>query len=216
MFKVGTHVTLLIFIIFMSQIIVADQTQPFPKQLAAAAEKRTEKRIRYDGRYFKIKYPGGDIPEHLGVCTDVVIRSYRSLGIDLQQLVHEDMQQNFHLYPKFWNLTNPDPNIDHRRVPNLQVFFTRHGKSLSISDNPKDYKPGDIVTWNIATTWRKIIKRKGNIPHIGIVSNQLSKNKQRPLIVHNIGLGPQLEDILFDYQITGVYRFHGTNAKPNE
>ncbi|EOB4260385.1 DUF1287 domain-containing protein, partial [Vibrio vulnificus] len=153
----------------------------------------------YDGSYIKIAYPNGDVPPSLGVCTDVIIRSYRKLGVDLQVLVHEDMRDNFSLYPsnRIWGLSKPDRNIDHRRVPNLQIFFKRHGQSLTISDEGLDYKAGDIVTWMLP----------GNLPHIGIVTNDLSQDGKRPLIVHNIGSGPVLEDMLFDFQITGHFRY---------
>ena len=144
-------------------------------------------------------YPGGDVPADLGVCTDVVIRSYRKLGVDLQALVHRDMAANFNAYPskRIWGLIRPDPNIDHRRVPNLQVFFTRQGKSLPISRNPQDYLPGDLVSWRLP----------GNLPHIGIVTDKFAADSGNPLIVHNIGAGPRIEDSLFSYDITGHYRY---------
>lgn len=173
--------------------------QTFSEQLVAAALQRTEHQVRYDGRYLRIAYPNGDVPADIGVCTDVVIRSYRTLGIDLQQLVHEDMRDNFMAYPskRIWGLTKPDSNIDHRRVPNLQVFFSRHGESLPLSNRGNDYLPGDVVSWILP----------GNLPHIGIVVDQRSIDGERPLIVHNIGAGPVLADMLFDYNITGHYRF---------
>ena len=153
----------------------------------------------YNGSYRKIDYPNGDVPKNIGVCTDVVIRTYRALGIDLQALVHEDMRDNFSLYPskRIWGLTKPDTNIDHRRVPNLQVFFERHGESQVTSNTSADYQAGDIVTWILPN----------NRPHIGIVTDELSKDKLRPLIVHNIGWGPKMEDMLFTYKITGHYRY---------
>ncbi|WP_045618315.1 DUF1287 domain-containing protein [Vibrio vulnificus] len=167
--------------------------------LVEAAKERTTNTVIYDGSYIKIAYPNGDVPPSLGVCTDVIIRSYRKLGVDLQVLVHEDMRDNFSLYPsnRIWGLSKPDRNIDHRRVPNLQIFFKRHGQSLTISDEGLDYKAGDIVTWMLP----------GNLPHIGIVTNDLSQDGKRPLIVHNIGSGPVLEDMLFDFQITGHFRY---------
>lgn len=173
--------------------------QVAPGQLAAAAIERTAHKVVYDGRYYRIPYPGGDVPEGIGVCTDVVIRSYRALGIDLQVLVHKDMAANFSAYPskKMWGLTRPDPNIDHRRVPNLQAFFRRHGQSLPVSDRAEAYKPGDIVTWMLP----------GNLPHIGIVTDEMAPAATRPLVVHNIGQGPRLEDRLFAYPITGHYRY---------
>lgn len=167
--------------------------------LIAAATAQTLERITYNGSYFRIGYPMGDVPSQYGVCTDVIIRAYRKLGIDLQQRVHEDIRKNFSVYParKIWGQTRPDTNIDHRRVPNLQTFFVRHGKQLKSSLNPGDYQPGDLVTWMLAR----------NLPHIGLVSQRRSTDGLRPLIIHNIGAGPQEEDVLFAYQITGHYRY---------
>lgn len=168
------------------------------QSLAEAALDRTTQNVVYDGSYHSIAYPGGDVPANIGVCTDVVIRSYRALGIDLQKLVHEDMRANFASYPKIWGLTSTDRNIDHRRVPNLRVFFSRRGQTLPLSEAPEDYLPGDLVTWNL--------NKNGSLPHIGILSNQKS-SKGVPLVVHNIGFGPQIEDMLFDYKMTGHYRY---------
>lgn len=168
------------------------------RQLVAAALERTHHAVRYEGAYVRIPYPGGDVPANTGVCTDVIIRSYRAVGIDLQQQVHEDMRDHFGAYPsrRIWGLTRPDRNIDHRRVPNLQTFFARHGMSLPISDIAEHYRPGDLVTWMVA----------GNRPHIGIVVNQRGRSG-RYMIVHNIGAGPRLEDMMFEYPITGHYRY---------
>lgn len=165
--------------------------------LVQAAIERTNHHVTYDGKYRKIPYPMGDVPDKVGVCTDVVIRSYRALGIDLQQLVHEDMKAHFEDYPKRWGLHKPDSNIDHRRVPNLQTFFTRHGKSLPISMAGSDYTAGDVVTWMI----------NNRLPHIGIVTDVTVAGTNRPMIVHNIGEGPKLEDMLFNFPITGHYRY---------
>ncbi len=170
---------------------------PFADRLVEAALERTSHPITYDGGYRRIDYPGGDVPSHLGVCTDVVIRSYRRLGIDLQRKVHEDMRAKFSAYPAFWGLRKPDSNIDHRRVPNLQTFFRRHGDELVASSDPTLYLPGDLVTWMLG----------GNLPHIGIVTDRRSADGLRPLIVHNIGAGPVAEDMLFDFEITGHYRY---------
>jgi uncharacterized protein len=152
--------------------------------------------VRYDGSYRRIGYPGGDVPQNVGVCTDVVVRSYRGLGIDLQRLVHEDMEASFSSYPPLWGLAQPDSNIDHRRVPNLQTFFRRHGVVLPTSQEAGDYAAGDLVTWMLP----------GNLPHIGIVTDRRTASG-RPLIAHNIGRGPQLEDMLFEYEITGHFRY---------
>ena len=171
----------------------------FEEDIVSALLERTTHDVTYDGAYRSIGYPGGDVPKNIGVCTDVIIRSYRKLGIDLQKLVHEDMQNNFTLYPskRIWGLNKPDKNIDHRRVPNLQAYFERHANVLSKSNKVSDYKTGDIVTWMLP----------GNLPHIGMVINESSQDTGNPLIVHNIGSGPQKSDMLFDYKITGHYRF---------
>ena len=171
----------------------------FAGRLVAAALERTKHRVVYDPAYVKIAYPGGDVAPGRGVCTDVVIRAYRALGIDLQKEVHEDMRRHFGLYPKRWGLAAPDTNIDHRRVPNLRTFFARHGKKPAVTQNPSDYLPGDLVTWNLDS----------GVPHIGIVTDRRGPDKKRFLIVHNIGAGPQLEDVLFAWKITGHYRYGG-------
>lgn len=171
----------------------------FEEDIVLAAMERTEKSVTYDGSYFSIPYPNGDVPPAIGVCTDVIIRTYRALGTDLQVLVHEDMSASFEAYPsrRIWGLARPDRNIDHRRVPNLQVFFERHGESLPVTEEREDYLPGDIVSWMLP----------GNLPHIGIVTDRYSEETGNPLIVHNIGSGPNLDDILFSYTITGHYRY---------
>ncbi|WP_444997477.1 DUF1287 domain-containing protein [Aliikangiella sp. IMCC44359] len=176
----------------------AQNGQPWQQQLAKAAEERTTHKVIYNGAYRQLGYPGGDVPNNIGVCTDVIVRSYRKLGIDLQQLVHEDMQSHFKLYPNLWGLKKPDSNIDHRRVPNLQVFFQRFGTNLPVTNMPQDYMTGDIVTWRLSN----------NLPHIGIVGKQRSKDGERYLIIHNIGLGPKQDDFLFKAKITGHYRFY--------
>ncbi len=178
----------------------AARAQNLPDTVVHAAIAQTQKAGGYDGSYIKIPYPNGDVPAQTGVCTDVIIRAYRAGGIDLQQKVHDDMKTHFSLYPKLWGLARPDTNIDHRRVPNLQVFFTRHGTSLAVSDDPSDYKAGDMVTWNLRNSG-------GSLPHIGIITDKRSADGKRPLVAHNIGAGPQLEDMLFDYTITGHYRY---------
>lgn len=169
----------------------------FSQQLSDAALALTQQQVEYDGSYFTISYPNGDVPKGKGVCCDVVIRAYRKLGIDLQKEVHEDMERNFSKYPKKWNLKKTDTNIDHRRVPNLMVFFTRLGKVKPISDKPEDYLPGDIVCWNLG----------GEITHIGLVVNKKSADGKRYLIVHNIGGGQVLADCLFSFKIIGHYQY---------
>jgi uncharacterized protein YijF (DUF1287 family) len=154
--------------------------------------------------YVAIPYPGGDVPPDTGVCTDEVIRSYRALGIDLQKEVHEDMERNFSAYPHKWRWlrTHSDPNIDHRRVPNLMVFFQRKGETLPITVRPEDYSPGDLVTWDLG----------GGVTHIGIVVDNKSLLSRRYMIVHNIGQGPKMEDVLFEWKITGHYRYFGPES----
>lgn len=170
----------------------------FYNRLADSALVLTKESVEYDPAYFKLDYPNGDVPAGKGVCTDVVIRAYRKLGIDLQKEVHEDMMANFKKYPNNWGLKHTDKNIDHRRVPNLMTFFKRHKSFKKISLNPKDYLPGDIVCWNLY----------GGITHIGIVSKKKSKDNLRYLIIHNIGAGQVAEDMLFEYKIIGHYRFN--------
>jgi uncharacterized protein YijF (DUF1287 family) len=171
----------------------------FEDRLVAAAIAQVTNRVVYDGSYRAIPYPGGDIPESVGVCTDLVIRSYRAVGIDLQQRIHEDMNAAFRAYPRTWGMRHTDSNIDHRRVPNLQTFFRRRGAELRTSTDSRDYLAGDLVTWMLP----------GQLPHIGIVSTSRSADGQRPLIVHNIGRGPELEDMLFMFSISGHYRWQG-------
>lgn len=176
-----------------------DRSLPFGLRLSAAAEERATHSVRYDAAYLRIPYPMGDVPADQGVCSDEVIRAYRLLGIDLQKLVHEDMARAFHVYPKTWGLTSPDRNIDHRRVPNLARFFTRYGRSLTVSDDPANYQPGDVIAWALPD----------GRPHIGIVTEQTTSDGKRPLVMHNIGRGPQIEDMLFGLKITGHYRYAG-------
>jgi uncharacterized protein YijF (DUF1287 family) len=177
--------------------------QQFLKKLADAAIERTHHAIRYDPSYVRIPYPGGDVPADTGVCTDEVIRTFRALGIDLQKEVHEDMERNYSDYPgkRTWSLSHSDSNIDHRRVPNLMVFFNRKGETLSITGRGEDYSPGDLVTWDLG----------GGVPHIGIVTGQRSEPRGRYMVVHNIGRGPMLEDVLFAWKITGHFRYFGSN-----
>lgn len=166
-------------------------------KLSSAALELTKDKVIYDPSYFSIDYPNGDVPKGKGVCTDVIIRAYRKLGIDLQKEVHIDMKNNFNIYPKIWRLKRTDKNIDHRRVPNLMTFFSRKGIVKPITKNPNDYKPGDVICWNLG----------GAITHTGIVVNKRSRDKKRYLIVHNIGSGQVLEDCLFSFKIIGHYRY---------
>ena len=169
----------------------------FFNKLSDAAISLTKVNVVYDPKYYVIQYPNGDLPANKGVCTDVVIRAYRKLGIDLQKEVHEDMKRHFKTYPHFWGLSSTDPNIDHRRVPNLMNFFKRHSSERTVSNKAIDYKAGDIVCWNL----------KGGLTHIGIVINRRSADGKRNLIVHNIGAGQVAEDCLFRFKIIGHYRY---------
>lgn len=149
----------------------------------------------YDPSYVKLAYPGGDVPLRTGVCTDVVVRAVRTAGTDLQKEVHEDMTDNFSVYPKTWGLKRPDKNIDHRRVPNLMRYFERKHLSLPAPDTtPAAYQPGDIVAWRLDS----------GLLHIGVVSDK--KSGASPLVIHNIGAGAQEENVLFTYKIIGHYR----------
>jgi len=183
-----------------SQLSESNQ-QAFLEQLSTAAIERTHHVVRYDPKYVRIPYPEGDVPADTGVCSDEVIRAYRALGIDLQKEVHEDIAANFSAYPNHmrWMLFHPDPNIDHRRVPNLMVFFSRKGTSLPISKRREDYEPGELITWDLG----------GGVPHIGIVVDRKAAQSGRYLVVHNIGAGPRMEDVLFSWKITGHYRYFG-------
>jgi uncharacterized protein YijF (DUF1287 family) len=184
----------IILILLCCRIAAQDE---FALKLSNAAIDLTRQQVSYDPGYYSIPYPNGDIPADKGVCTDVVIRAYRKLGIDLQKEVHEDMSSNFNRYPKNWGLKSTDTNIDHRRVPNLMTFFSRHGQIKNASLNPGDYVPGDIVTWDLGR----------GIPHIGIVINKKSNDNKRYLVVHNIGRGQEISDCLFSFRITGHYSY---------
>jgi len=179
---------------------VSASRQDLLQRLVSAATERTHHSVRYDPAYVRIPYPGEDVPADTGVCTDEVIRSYRALGIDLQKEVHEDMVQNYSAYPHKWKwiLGKPDSNIDHRRVPNLMVFFGRKGESLPISTRAQNYSPGDLVTYDLG----------GNVPHIGIVIDRKGASGHY-MIEHNIGQGPRIEDVLFNWKITGHFRYYG-------
>jgi uncharacterized protein YijF (DUF1287 family) len=191
---------LLIFVALAGAHTVRGQGHTMPEgyaqRLAAAALEQTRASVTYDGSYRRIAYPGGDVPANIGVCADVIIRAYRSLGADLQVKVHEDMRRDFAAYPRIWGLQSPDTNIDHRRVPNLRTFLRRAGAEITVSTTASSYRPGDLVTWTVPP----------NLPHIGIVSDRIA-DSGRPMMVHNIGRGPELEDMLFQFPITGHYRY---------
>ena len=168
----------------------------FPIRLAIGAERRADVPEIYDPAYVKLSYPGGDVADDRGVCSDTVIRAFRYAGVDLQVAVHEDMRANFSAYPDLWGLRRPDRNIDHRRVPNLETLFSRRGGARTISQSPSDYSPGDVVSWRLSGT---------GLPHIGIVTRQ--RQGGQPLIAHNIGAGTQQEPCLFSWPIKGWFRF---------
>lgn len=187
-------------ILFVAAILYAcgvSAQEDFFKRLSSAAIELTHQRVEYDPQYFSISYPNGDIPAGKGVCTDVIIRAYRKMGIDLQKEVHEDMKAHFSQYPKLWGLKTTDKNIDHRRVPNLMKYFSRKGTVKKITHSPADYVAGDIVCWNLG----------GAVTHIGVVVDRKSSDGMRNMIVHNIGGGQVLEDVLFSYKIIGHYSF---------
>jgi len=196
--NVGTHMKkAVIIILYFSLNLCFSQTLIKKIELSDSALELTKQKVVYDPSYFSIDYPNGDVPYGKGVCTDVVIRAYRKIGIDLQKNIHEDMEANFGVYPKIWGLKTTDKNIDHRRVPNLMTYFKRKGAEKTISYKAENYLPGDIVCWNLG----------GAITHIGIVVNKKSADGKRNLIVHNIGGGQVLADCLFDYKIIGHYRY---------
>jgi hypothetical protein len=177
------------------------QVVPLPagdpgQALAAAAARQVGVTVRYDPAYRRLAYPGGDVPMDRGVCTDVLIRAYRVLGVDLQVEVHQDMRQAWPAYPNPWGLRGPDRNIDHRRVPNLATFFRRHGQVIPPSRVPADFLPGDVVTWRLPS----------GLPHIGLVAGGPSPAGV-PWIIHNIGEGVRREDRLFQYEVTGHFRY---------
>lgn len=182
----------------------AERARPLPAEVSPTAKKvieagleQTKYTVYYDQSYSKINYPGGDVPLERGACTDVVVRAFRKVGVDLQKEVHEDMARNFAAYPRKWSLSKPDTNIDHRRVPNLRTFFERKGRALAVTNNPADYLPGDVVTWDLG----------GGVDHIGMVTSVWSDAAQHYLMVHNIGSGAKVQDVLFAWRITGHYRY---------
>ncbi len=184
--------------------VVGSAQEPTPAAIVRAARAQIGKTVRYDPAYHSLAYPNGDLPIEFGVCTDVVVRALRTAyGIDLQQLVHEDMKRAFGEYPQNWGLKRPDRNIDHRRVPNLSVYFKRRGFSLPVSRSARDYCPGDIVTCTVPP----------NLPHIIIVSDRVNENGQ-PLVIHNIGAGTREEDRLFEFKIIGHFRISNLQTAP--
>jgi uncharacterized protein len=174
--------------------LVGYQSENIQSKIAQAAMDQVGVTTAYAPGYVRIKYPGGDIPRERGVCTDVVVRAFRGIGVDLQKEVHEDMKKHFKEYPKIWKMKTPDPNIDHRRVPNLMKFLQRRGKALQLDS---EYKPGDIVAWQL----------ENGLLHIGIVSTENIPAGKRYYLIHNIGAGAQKEDVLHEFKIIGHYRW---------
>ncbi len=177
-------------------IQVKPDSTPLEKVNSAAIEQTTYT-TSYDASYAKLDYPNGDVPKETGVCADVVVRAFRSGGIDLQKELHGDMTANFKKYPQKWGARRPDKNIDHRRVPNLMTWFDRQRKSLPITQEQKDYLPGDVVAWQL----------DNGLLHIGMISKIKVEGQERYAVVHNIGIGARLEDVLFAWKIIGHYRY---------
>lgn len=173
------------------------EVSPTVARVVESALEQTRVTTSYDQSYVRMDYPGGDVPAHTGACTDVIIRAFRAVGIDLQKEVHEDMRRNFRAYPQRWGLRRPDTNIDHRRVPNLMTWFRREGKEVPTTTDAGSYLPGDVVAWDLG----------GGVTHIGLVTAERGAGSDRFLIVHNIGAGAQLEDVLFAWEIIGHYRY---------
>ena len=174
--------------------------------VVASAKLQTTVTTHYDPSYTTLDYPGGDVPKERGVCTDVIVRAFRAVGVDLQKLVHEDMKKVFDAYPQEWGLSGPDPNIDHRRMPNLTKFFERAGASVGVTNRAVDYVPGDVVAWRLDS----------GLDHIGIVADVVADTSGRYAVVHNIGEGAKLEDVLFAFEVTGHYRYFGRTQTARE
>lgn len=169
------------------------------RNLAQAAQTQVGVTLIYDQSYIGLDFPGGDIPRDRGVCSDVVIRAMRDAwGLDLQRIVNADMKSHFAAYPTIWGLRRTDRNIDHRRVPNLEVLFERAGAALNISSDPLAFETGDIVSFRLTGS---------NLPHIGIVAEGHGADGT-PLVTHNIGRGARTENMLFDHRITGHFRLN--------
>jgi uncharacterized protein YijF (DUF1287 family) len=185
------------FAVFLLSASLRAELSPQAILLLDGAHTQIGQTVRYDATYVRLDYPRGDVPMDRGVCTDVVIRAFRHVGVDLQKEVHEDMQRAFRAYPQLWGLRAPDANIDHRRVPNLMCFFARRGKALAVTRTETDYRPADIVAWRLPD----------GRPHIGLMANAMASPSARPLVIHNIGAGAKAEDRLFDFEIIGHYRY---------
>jgi uncharacterized protein len=192
------------FILLLCASKIAFAQNPEALKVVSAARAQIGVTTAYDPAYSQLAYPMGDVVQSKGVCTDVVIRAYRKVNVDLQALVHQDMQANFSKYPKMWGLKKADSNIDHRRVPNLEVFFKRKAKEIAITESSTDYLPGDIVSWRLSN----------GLAHVGVVSDKKSIFGLRYLVIHNIGQGTQEEDVLFSWKIVGHYRWFNADKTP--
>ena len=170
---------------------------PQLKQFIEAAIEQSKVTTGYDPSYVGLEYPNGDVPTNTGVCSDVLVRAFRKVGIDLQKELHEDMTRAWSEYPRKWGARGTDANIDHRRVLNLNTYFTRQGKSLPITDSRADYLPGDVVAWELSD----------GVEHIGILTNLWSEADEHYLVVHNIGSGARIEDVLMAWKVIGHYRY---------
>jgi uncharacterized protein YijF (DUF1287 family) len=186
----------LVALLFLGTAASAEPDRPALRVVQGAIEQTAYTRS-YDPSYVRIAYPNGDPPRDRGVCSDVIVRAFRKAGVDLQKEIHEDMVRNFAAYPHRWGLLAPDANIDHRRVPNLMTFFARHGKSVPVSARPEDYLPGDVVAWDLG----------GGLLHVGLVSDAPTADGRGYAIVHNIGAGARLDDVLLNWKIIGHYRY---------
>jgi uncharacterized protein YijF (DUF1287 family) len=198
-----------IFLLLMLLTVAGAAVAQDATDVVASARRQVGVTLRYDPAYARIRYPLGDVPIERGVCADVLVRAFRAAGVDLQQLVHEDMRTHFPVYPHAWGLRGPDSNIDHRRVPNLETYFRRRGFALPITANAQDYQPGDIVSWRLPN----------GLAHIGLVSDrQVPDGSGRRLVIHNIGAGTQEEDVLFAWTQAGHFRwqFPAIHARPRD
>src|ERR1051325_2468127 len=182
----------------------APEVAPGIREIVASARAQTRVTTSYDPSYVGITFPGGDVPARTGACADVVVRAFRAAGIDLQRDVHMDMLRAFSAYPHRWGLRRPDPNIDHRRVPNLMVYFRRAGKAVAVTTQPRDYWSGDVGAWDLG----------GGVMHSGLVSDAADSATGRHWVVHNIGAGARLEDVLFRWRVIGHYRYFRSCVPP--
>jgi uncharacterized protein len=185
---------LLLVVVFAAAAPAQDRRPGISLDLARAAESQVGVTVSYDPSYVRLAYPGGDVPRDRGVCADVVVRAFRQIGVDLQVQLHEDVKRHFAEYPRLWGLRRPDPNIDHRRVPNLMTYFKRQGKALPVS---APYRPGDVVAWRLSN----------GLYHIGVISPRRASGNNHNLVVHNIGQGTRTEDVLHAFEIIGHYRW---------